>query len=324
MLLKTAFNLASPSGPRGRLSILIFHRVLPRPDPLFPGEVDITRFDELMQWVADWFNVLPLSEAVDRLGRGDLPPRAAAITFDDGYADNLLHAVPILRRYRLQASFFIATGFLDGGRMWNDTIIESVRGAAHSVLDARLLGLDELPLGTVEEKRAALGKLIPAIKHKPAEQRADAVAQVAAACGAVLPDDLMLTSGQVRDLRDQGMSIGAHTVTHPILATLDDTTATREMADSRDFLQGLLGERIGLFAYPNGKLGADYGAAHVRIARTLGFDAAVSTNPGACTRTSDPYQLPRFSPWDRSAWRYGLRMLANLRRPDVALGGEAA
>lgn len=324
MLFKTAFSLASPSGPRGRLSILIFHRVLPAPDPLFPGEVDITRFDELMRWVRDWFNVLPLSEAVDRLGRGALPPRAAAITFDDGYADNLLHAVPILRRYGLQASFFIATGFLNGGRMWNDTIIESVRGTSCSVLDARFLGLDELPLGTVEERRAALGKLIPTIKHKPGAQRTDAVAQLAEVCGVALPDDLMLSSDQVRTMRDQGMSIGAHTVAHPILATLDETTATREMADSRDFLQGLLGERIGLFAYPNGKLGADYRVEHVRIARKLGFDAAVSTNPGACARASDPYQLPRFSPWDRSAWRYGLRMLANLHRTDVALVREAA
>lgn len=324
MLLRTAFNLASPAGERGRLSILIFHRVLPQPDPLFPGEVDVARFDELMGWVREWFNVLPLADAVARLRSGALPPRAAAITFDDGYADNLTQAVPVLQKHGLHATFFIATGFVDGGRMWNDTIIESVRGSAEAVLDARFLGLGELALGGVESRRAALAALIPAIKHKPAEQRAAAVTQVAAACGAALPDDLMLSSAQLRALRDAGMGIGAHTVSHPILATLDEAAARREMADSRDRLQGLLGERIGLFAYPNGKLGADYGAAHAALARELGFDAAVSTNPGACTRASDPYQLPRFSPWDRSAWRYGLRMLANLRRADVALGGEAA
>lgn len=74
MFLKQAFQLASPGGDKGNLSILIFHRVLSVPDLLFPREPDVARFEQIAQWLKAWFNVLPLSEAVARLQRGDLPP----------------------------------------------------------------------------------------------------------------------------------------------------------------------------------------------------------------------------------------------------------
>lgn len=108
------FSTLSPAGSGARLSILIFHRVLPAPDPLFPGEPDAQRFDEICRWLAKWFRVLDLNDALAGLRRGDLPARAAAITFDDGYADNSDVAVPILQRHGLTATFFIATGYVDG------------------------------------------------------------------------------------------------------------------------------------------------------------------------------------------------------------------
>ncbi len=323
MLFRTAFTLASPNGQRGRLSILIFHRVLPERDPLFPHEPDVTRFDEAMRWIKEWLNVLPLDEAVTRLKSGTLPARAAAITFDDGYADNLLHAVPILRRHGLPATFFISTGFVDGGRMWNDTVIEAVRAATVPDLDTEFLGLGCLEVATNEQKRAALGRLIPAIKHLAGERRSDAVTRIADACQATLPEDLMLTTVQLRALRSVGMGIGAHTVSHPILATMDNDDARREIAESRDFLAGMLGERIGLFAYPNGRIDSDYTDVHTRIVKSLGFDAAVTTNWGACSARSDLYQLPRFTPWDARRWRFGLRLLMNTSRHDSVRSSAA-
>lgn len=319
MFLKQAFNLASPGGDKGHLSILIFHRVLPEIDPLFPDEPDVARFEQIIQWLKEWFNVLPLNEAVIRLRRGDLPTRAAAITFDDGYADNLVCAHPILRKHGLPATFFIATGFLDGGRMWNDTIIESIRGVAVPEINGTFLGLGVLPLSTIEYKRSALARIIPAVKHLPVEQRAEAVSRIAECCQANLPNDLMLSTQQLQQLRAEGAGIGAHTVSHPILSRIDEAVARQEIADSRDALEGILGERVGIFAYPNGRLGTDYSPAHAAIVQSLGFDAAVATNWGTCTRASDIFQLPRFTPWDARRWRFGLRLLMNTRQHDVAL-----
>jgi len=319
MLLKKAFQLASPGGSKGHLSILIFHRVLLVPDPLFPDEPDVARFEQIACWLKEWFNVLPLNEAVLRLQRGNLPPRAAAITFDDGYADNLTCAHPILRKHGLPATFFIATGFLDGGRMWNDTIIESVRGTALPEIDGAFLGLGALPLNSIADKRSALAKIIPAAKHLPVEQRSEAVARISEYCQATLPNDLMLSTQQLQQLRAEGAGIGVHTVSHPILAKLDETVAKREIADSRDHLEGILGERVGLFAYPNGRLGTDYSPAHASLVKSLGFDAAVATNWGICSNASDIFQLPRFTPWDTRRWRFGLRLLMNIRQHDAAL-----
>ncbi|WEN41437.1 hypothetical protein CKCBHOJB_00989 [Thauera sp. GDN1] len=314
MLIRAALSALSPAGPRARLSILIFHRVLSEPDPLFPGEVDRRRFDELMGWIAAWFNVLPLEEAVARLKRGQLPARAAAITFDDGYADNWLNAVPILQKHGLHATFFIATGFLDGGRMWNDTLIESVRNTRAGQIDLSWLGKPTLALDSIAEKRTALDALIPAIKHMPAVERDAAVSRVAESCAAVLPNDLMLTTEQLRALRSAGMGVGAHTVSHPILARIDAASAYREIAEGRERLEELLGERCGLFAYPNGKLGQDYLAEHVEMVRSLGFDAAASTNWGASSMSTDCFQLLRFTPWDQSRLRFMLRLFRNIRK----------
>ena len=94
-----------------------------------------------MRWVKRTFNVIPLREGVAGLKAGRLPARALSITFDDGYANNESIAAPILARLGLHATFFIATGFLDGGRMFNDTIIETVRAARGTELDLQALGL---------------------------------------------------------------------------------------------------------------------------------------------------------------------------------------
>lgn len=312
-MIRTAISALSPTGKNGKLSILIFHRVLPLPDPLLPDEPDIARYNQIMVWIRDWFNVLPLDEAVARLKSGTLPARAAAITFDDGYADNLLHAVPILKRHDLPATFFIATGFLNGGIMWNDRIIEAVRKTNRTSISAKPLGLNSLDVATSAEKLAALKRLIPAIKHLPPEKRHDMVELVVDACGAILPSDLMLTNAQLVELRDSGMGIGAHTVSHPILTCLKQDAALREIGDSRDHLGSILQQPIPLFAYPNGKFGTDYNVEHTRMVHSLGFSAAVTTTRGVSRSDTDPFQLPRFTPWDRSRLKYGLRLADNFR-----------
>jgi peptidoglycan/xylan/chitin deacetylase (PgdA/CDA1 family) len=307
------FRWMSPAGAGAPLSVLIFHRVLTEPDPLFPDEMHARRFDQMCQWLASWFNVLPLDQAVAGLKAGNLPARSACITFDDGYADNYRVAMPILRRHGLTATFFIATGFLDGGRMWNDTLIESVRGCKASQLDLSSLGLPALALKSMDDRKAAIATLINQIKYRPVDERVAVTERVARQAGVQLPGDLMMTSQEVLAMRRAGMQIGAHTVSHPILARLSDAQARQEIGDSKQFLERLLGERVGLFAYPNGKPGEDYSPQSVDIVRGLGFDAAVSTTWGASRGGDDVFQIRRFTPWDNTRLRFGARLLANLR-----------
>jgi peptidoglycan/xylan/chitin deacetylase (PgdA/CDA1 family) len=302
----------SPAGARARLSVLIFHRVHPQADPLFPTEVDARGFDEMLGWIGALFKVLPLDAAVQALREGRLPARAAAITFDDGYADNEEVALPILQRHRMPATFFIATGFLDGGRMWNDTIVESLRLCPDAALDLQPLGLGLHPLPDWPARRAAVLAIIRQVKYRPVAERLALVREISERARVQPSDRLMMRSEQVRSLRSAGMQIGAHTVSHPILARTDAAEARAEIAESRDRLQALLGERVSLFAYPNGRAGTDYLPEHARLARELGFDAAVTTDWGAAGAATDPHRLPRFTPWDRSRGRFCARMLRNL------------
>ena len=313
MAMKTIVRALSPGGRRARLSILIFHRVLPRQDPFFPGEQDARRFNQILSWVGQWFQVIPLDQAVSRLASGTLPARAAAITFDDGYADNATNALPILQHHGMTATFFVATSFLDGGRMWNDSVIEAVRGTRSNALDLGDAGLGSFKLDSMEQRRTAIESLLGKIKYLEPARRQQAVALVHQSAGVALPDDLMLSSNQVLKLRQAGMQIGAHTCSHPILAGLSDDNALAEIRGSKTALESLLDEPVVLFAYPNGKPGKDYLAKHASMVREAGFSAAVSTAPGVSSAATDLFQLPRFSPWDTGRFRYGLRMLSNLR-----------
>lgn len=305
-------------GSRGALSVLIYHRVLPRRDRFNPDDVDAGIFDWHMATLAACYNVLPLSEAVDALKADRLPPHAAAVTFDDGYADNFEVALPILKRHKVHATFFIASGFLDGGTMWNDKIIECMRRCETNPLDLRPLGFEIVQLDSEQDRWHAAQGLIRRLKYFEPAPREEAVAAICSLAPLSTASQLMLSSSALRQLAASGMEIGGHTVSHPILASLKGSAAEREIADNRDALEHITGQPVRLFAYPNGKPGQDYRREHVDLVRKLGFKAAVSTAWGAARSGGDLYQLPRFTPWDSRPAKFALRLLHNQtrRNPD--------
>ena len=309
----------SPGGRRGKLTTLIFHRVRREPDILFPNEMHASAFRDRLRWIGAWFNVLPLDEAVAALARGALPERALAITFDDGYADNFDVALPILREQGLPATFFVASGFLDGGRMWNDTVIEAIRRIPEPSLDLSALGLGVHVVESTEERRQSINVLLGKLKYMDANMRFDRAEAIASLAGEGLPDDLMMTRDQVRRVAATGMAIGGHTATHPILARVDELAARKDIADGRDALEAIVRQPVRLFAYPNGKPVDDYAARHVAMVRDLGFSAAVSTSHGAASAVDSVFELPRFTPWEASPGRWGWRLARNLlTKPESA------
>jgi len=302
-----------PGARANRLLILIYHRVHPRPDPMFPGEVDAERFGWQMALLRRYCHPLPLATGVESLRQGSLPSRAVAVTFDDGYADNATVALPILQKHGISATFFIAAGFLNGGRMWNDSVIEAVRLAPGDTLNTGPIGLGRLSLAGSGQRGAAASAILSAIKHRPPEQRTALVSELCASVGAALPDDLMMTSDQVRALSAAGMEIGAHTMTHPILRTLSAAAARHEIEQSRTVLEAIIGGRVRAFAYPNGRPGDDYTERDRALVQSLGFAYAPSTRWGVASLQSDVFQLPRFTPWDRTPARWLARLLMAFR-----------
>lgn len=309
----SAFN-----GKPARLNILIYHRVLNEPDPLRPYEPEVAQFRAEMELLAAGCNVLPLGEAVDRLEKGTLPPRAACVTFDDGYRDNFEVAAPELESLGLPATVFVATGYLDGGIMFNDAVIEGVRRISAKQLDLTEFGLESYAVGDDSEKLAAIDRILPKVKYLSQVERDRITDHIRDCADSPLPTDLMMDREQVRRLADHGIVVGAHTVTHPILMRVTPEQALSEMRDSKAWLEDLLERPVELFAYPNGKFGKDYALDHAVLAQKAGFKAAVATDWGVSGRDTNRFQLPRFSPWDRNMVKFAIRLAGNAKNIHIS------
>ncbi|WP_019140771.1 polysaccharide deacetylase family protein [Noviherbaspirillum massiliense] len=302
-------RIARRDKPNRRLCIVNYHRILAMPDPLLAAEPDVNAFRWQVELLADCFNVMPLHEALAAQQAGDLPPRAVCITFDDGYRSVYELAVPILKDCGVHATVFVTTGYLGKGSMWNDRIIEAVQRHEAGSVDLRHIGLGNHPLKTMEDRRKLIDSLTARAKYLPPDGRAMMIRELETSLGSRRSPPLMLTPRQVGELARQGIEIGGHTVSHPILTSLEDETACYEIAACKTQLESLTGRPVRLFAYPNGKPGKDFNERHIRMTREAGFVAAFTTALGAATREHDRFQLPRCRPWDRTPSLFGLRLL---------------
>lgn len=310
-ILAPLFNLILRGKQGARLTILKYHRVLPEPDSIIP-DLDANCFDWQMKNLRTHFNVLPLFEAVQQLRSGSLPARSVCITFDDGYSDNCDIALPILLKYGLPATFFVSTGFLNGGMMWNDKIFEAVKQWKDSELD-----LDHFTLGKYKlesgKEIGVIHEVLEKLKYLPLDERADIVEQICDYMHTSLPSNLMMTDKQVKTLHEAGMEIGGHTVNHPILTKVNVKQAAEEIQQGKDYLESLLGTKLKSFAYPNGVPNQDYAGEHIKILRDLEFSCAVSTSWGVARCQTDLFQLPRMAPSTRSPFYFLGRILENTR-----------
>lgn len=298
---------------RNRLVVLNYHRILETPDPLLTAEPDGAAFRWQMQLLADCFNVLPLDEALRALDADRMPPRAVCITFDDGYRSMHDVALPILREFGFPATVFVTTGYIDTGSMWNDRILEALRTTTAEHLDLEDAGLGSYSLNTLNERREAVALLTEKAKYLAPGMRQDLVNRLDL-LGSRPHREPMLTRDMIRVLASQGIEIGAHTVSHPILTKLPDAGALHEMAESKRELEAITGRPVRYFAYPNGKHGMDFDERHIAMAREAGFDAAFTTALGAADQTDNRHALPRSRPWDLTRPFYVFRMLRWLAR----------
>lgn len=304
---KFLMQCLSPGKERGKLLVFIFHRVLAKPDPLLAGEPDANTFNWMIRFISQSFNVLPFGSAVKQLKFGDLPTASACITFDDGYRDNFDIALPILQRYGVKATFFIATDFLEGGRMWNDDVIEAVRNINEASVNWEDYRLGTHDLSTQMMRCQSLGSVLGKLKYFSHEERAIFARQMARRAGVPERSDLMMTCEEVRGLRTAGMEVGAHTRSHPILSGLTNEQAMAEICGGKTDLEAILDKSVDVFAYPNGNPERDLSSRDAELIAAAGFSAAATTAWGVATRKTDAFLIPRFTPWDRTYHRFAAR-----------------
>lgn len=293
---------------RRRHLTLIFHRVVQRQDPMSPTEPTREWFEALLAMLTRYFEVIPLHLALQRSRDRTLSGRTLSITFDDGYADNFSVALPVLEKFNASATFFVASGFLDGGRMWNDSIIEYFRTLPDGDYDSGLESGESFRIDGWSSRRQAASTMITALKHLEPSQRQGRV-EALISDAAELPTDLMMSSSQLRTMAASPCAeIGGHTQTHPILCAADAATAKAEIEGGKLSLESIIDRPLQMFAYPNGKYGTDFDDTHQAMVKEAGFNGAVATDWGCLDASTDPYAMPRFTPWHKDQRRFVIDM----------------
>ncbi len=285
-----------------RFQVLAYHKVSPDPHPFFPPDHPEV-FEQHMQFLKRCYNVLPLIELVERSRRNDLPDRAVAITFDDGYRDNYDYAFPILRKYGLPATVFVATGSIETGQtLWHDRVFDSFRFAtAERAFSLKQMPGAALSSETAEARQRSLTDVLIKAKELYGQERLRFVEEVENVLRPRLPEaqtDRMLSWDQIREMHRGGIEFGSHTVTHPVLSRIPRSEMVKELRESKRQLSEQLGAPVSAFAYPNGHA-VDYNAEVKNVLRETGYVCAVNCERGFNHVLTDPFEIRRGKPWQR-------------------------
>nr|WP_103120516.1 polysaccharide deacetylase family protein [Methylopila sp. Yamaguchi] len=246
------------------------------------------------------FDFVSLDEAWRRVSVGVSLRPFLHVTFDDGYRDVRDFALPVLERHGAPATLYVASAFADGeAEIWWLALEEALVRARRVVVD---LGRGEAVLSAAcaQEKAAAWDAIYWRLRSGPEERLRSEVRRLAEEQGVdvlAFARDLCMRWDELKEVAKNSLvTIGAHTVTHPMLAKHPEDVARAEMADSREAIRLKLGEAPAHFAYPVGDLSAA-GAREYDIARDLGFVTAVTTRPGHLFKrhAATPTALPRVS-----------------------------
>jgi len=320
------FRLAN----RARTVIITYHR--------FSQDESATRtsartFAAQLDYLGAHYTIVPLSIiAAHFAGGGDLPPRAAAITIDDGYRDAYDIAFPILRQRRMPATVFVVTDFIDRKVwLWPDKVRFLALNTPMRQIAAPVAG-DQLCL-ELSDRRARLAaaeRVNAVLKRLPNQAKEEAIARLAATLGLPLPELPPpefgpLTWEQAREMMASRVEIGSHTVTHPILTQVGDVQLWDELGESRSRIEGVLGKQADSFCYPNG----DFDARVLRTAERAGYRCAVTTRHGLNDGKVHPLALRRIDA-ERDLAHFvqsvsGFEQVKNkFRRARAVVSGEGA
>ncbi len=314
-ILRQGIGLLSSRRATGKLLVLTYHRVLETYDAII-NEIDAVQFTQQMETLAEYFNVISLAEGVERLQAGTLAAGSVCITFDDGYRDNFDVALPILDALDLPATFFVATGYLGDGMMWNDVIIESMRNTALQQLDLNEFDLGIHAINTEGQRIQLVDMLLGKWKYKAVAERDQLAKRFQELADVKLDQRIMMTEQEVVGLAKAGMEIGGHTINHPILAVTELSEAAKQIRECKRELETMINKPVRFFAYPNGRMGKDYLNEHLSAVKEAGYLAALTTNDGYINHDADLYELPRVSVNHTSKFKFG----ASLARGYVQYG----
>lgn len=263
-------------GRKVPIVVFMFHSIHPdAADDFGPWRYAVTpdRFAQQVGEISDSYDVQPFSDIVAACQRGDLPTEpTAAITFDDGFRDNLTEALPVLERYEAPATVFVAGKHLDGPAPYEYRLAAKLTtgsSVAVTVGGTRI----ERTLRADGDRREAYEAIRRELKFERSEVREDALERVR---GDATDVPAMLTAAELQELAGSPLvEIGAHGYEHVPMTTFDEAALARDVRRSRSALESHLDGSLALFSYPYG----DYDDTVVEVIKGADFEAAVTTVP---------------------------------------------
>jgi peptidoglycan/xylan/chitin deacetylase (PgdA/CDA1 family) len=299
---ETHFRQAKHTRPSGSLDILTYHAVTPSEPPL--GDWCFLSQKKFMAQMKTLHRlgarVLPLADAASALLEGKLSGRCVAITFDDGYRNNVTAALPILEQFGFPATVFLVTGLVGEKKtLWPNRIIAAVQETRRERIEFRG---HRYQLGSAEERRKASRELQHVVKRTSGADPNAASREIEIACGTPVDPEFekddnfsMLDLESVRKASRTGLiEFGGHTVTHPILSKLSCRELNKEILGSVSGVEELAERPCRTFAYPNGAP-QDFDVRAVNLLATTNVRFAVTTVQARNQSNGDPYRLTR---WD--------------------------
>ena len=286
--------------------ILLYHRVTYLPGDPEMLAVSPENFRLHMEFLKQHFRIVRFEE--DWQG---LKEPAVAITFDDGYADNVLEALPILEKVGVPATFFVSTGQLGTSKeFWwdgleNILLRDGEFPSSFTLNDSRYGRTWNT--NTLQQRTVLYTALNDHIKRIPPDRREAWLDQLKQWAGSVDLDRNLHRSMTQEEIRILAASpwatIGAHTVSHTALSALNEEQQRMEILTSKQDLEDVTGTEITTFSYPFGRK-KDYNRTSVRLCREAGFKKAASNFPGQVHSWTDVFQLPRHlvRNWDQDTF----------------------
>jgi peptidoglycan/xylan/chitin deacetylase (PgdA/CDA1 family) len=313
---------------RPKLAILCYHRVGTRGVPLYsalPPEV----FDEQMHYLKKRYRMLSVAHLCDEVAQPRSKEPAVAVTFDDGYGDLARYAFPILQKYQIPATIFLAVEAIESGEtLWYDRVFIILQVISGRTLELELDVPRQFRLGSPSERLEVAQEIMRTLRTLPDAQRRRCCAELESRV--VLPSSAlsgrMLTWDEVRTMHRAGISFGSHTMSHRVVGRLQPEEARHELLESRRIIEDRLGHPVDTFAFPFGQP-ADIGSVTDNTMRECGYRCAMTTVEGINDPGANPFRLLRTQIGEEQslpmfAWKLNLLFLNGARRDSFPLPSE--
>jgi peptidoglycan/xylan/chitin deacetylase (PgdA/CDA1 family) len=289
--------------------VLGYHRIASQEEDPYGLCTGPARFGEHLEVMRSEANPISLVELSEGLRVGRIPERCVVLTFDDGYSDVLTHGVPLLATHDVPATVFVTTGMLDREPWW-DTLARALgrADASGESVDLRVGGRAfHWASPPTRSGRDGCAGRIQAVQSQlldwPREARDELLSELERRLGSFDDDTASrgLTVDQLRELASLPLvEIGAHSVSHPMLAAIPEEEQREEIESSKRGLEALAGVPVRAFSYPNGSR-----TRRTReLVREAGFECACSSAPDVARRGIDWFDVPRFWPGKLDADRF--------------------